>query len=102
MPELTYPDAYLAKHCTDEREERAFAQVDTYGAFPAAWRERLAVLRCYILACLENQADPEDLYAAKLKAYRSEWEALIPQARAAIETTDGSRPSMFSVPLERG
>jgi tetratricopeptide (TPR) repeat protein len=102
----TYPDAYLAKHCTEEREVRAFAEVDTFGTFPEAWRNRLTVLRCYILACLENQADTEDLFAAKLKNYAKEWEKLLPQAQAAAEadpeTTTGAGLSIFSIPLERG
>lgn len=106
MTALVYPDAYLAKHCTQDREDRAFAEVDTLGNFPEAWRNRLTVLRCYVIACLENQGDTEDLFAAKLKNYRAEWDTLLPQAQAAAEadpsTTTGRGISIFSIPLERG
>jgi hypothetical protein len=98
-----YPDAYLAKFCTDEREARAIADVALLGTFPAEWAERLTIVQCYILACLENQADTEDLFTAKLKAYRDEMAVLLPQAKAA-EAEANDEPSsitFFSVPLER-
>ena len=44
MTTLAYPDAYLARHCTDEREARALEAVDELGTFAAGWRDRLAVL----------------------------------------------------------
>jgi hypothetical protein len=102
MTTLTYRDAYLAKFCNDDREERAFAEVDTFGSFTDAWRERLALVRCYIIACLENQADTDDLFSAKLKNYRTEWDALLPQAQAAGDGETSSGFAVFSIPLERG
>lgn len=102
MTTLTYPDAYLAKFCTIEREARAFADVDNLGAFAADWRDRLTVLRCYILACLENQADGEDLFTAKLKTYRAEFDVTLVQARNAAAQTDGADGALiFSMELER-
>lgn len=35
---LTYNDAYLARFCTEERENRAFDAVDNLGTFTTAWR----------------------------------------------------------------
>lgn len=102
MPILSFQDAYLARFCTEEREARAFDDVDAMGAFSAFWRNQLAVVRCYILACLENQADAEDLFSAKLKNYRTEFNTLLAQARAATEDGDGNPLSVFSIPLERG
>ena len=105
-----YPDAYLAKFCTEEREARAIADVElraeTAGyTFSAAWLERLFIYQTYILACLENQADADDLFTAKLKSYRSQFDVLLPQAiqaaAAAAETVGGAGFGLFSIPLER-
>ena len=101
MPTLTYPDAYLARHCTDAREARALASVDHLGTFSAGWRDRLGVLQCYIIVCLECQADPEDLFTAKLKTYRSEFDRQLAMARATTPDAAGSA-FVFSIPLERG
>lgn len=100
MTTLTYPDAYLAKFCTAEREARAFADVDNLGAFATEWRNRLTVLRCYILSCLENQSDTEDLFTAKLKTYRAEFDVTLVQARNAATDTGGGA-FIFSMELER-
>lgn len=98
-----YNDAFLAKFCTSDREGRATADVATVGTFPAAWTERLVICRTYILACLEHQADSEDLFSVKLKTYRGEWDRLLPLASAAAADEDDSTPrgGVFSIPLER-
>lgn len=106
----TYPDAYLAKFATEEREARAIADVElratTAGyTFSAEWLERLVIVQVYILACLENQADAEDLFTAKLKSYRAQFDVLLPQAlqaaATAAETPGGGGFGLFSIPLER-
>ena len=102
-----YADAYLAKFCTETLEERAIADVAVMGTFNAHWTERLVVLRTYILACLENQGDAEDLFTAKLKSYRTEMTAAASSAfaqaaedeAAANNTANGF--GLFSIPLER-
>ena len=98
-----YPDAYLARFCTVDVETRAIANVALLGSFPAAWKERLAIVQAYIIACLENQADAEDLFTAKLKSYRSLLDMLLPQAKAAEAAANNTRTgiSLFSIPLER-
>lgn len=108
MTTYTYPDAYLARFCTQDREDRALAIVQGMAAtagvtLAADWLERLTIAHTYILAALENQADPEDLFAAKLKAYRQQFDALLPQAIAAARRTAGttSNLGLLSVPLER-
>ena len=102
MPSLFYQDAFLAKFCTDDRESRAFADVDSLGTFTTEWRNRLATLRCYVIACLENQADAEDLFTAKLKSYREEYSGTLNQARAAtVDVDTGVGSPVFSIPLER-
>ena len=106
----TYPDAYLAVFCTEDRETRATANVDLYESqlpdgqvFSAEWTERLIITQTYIIACIENQADAEDLFTAKLKTYERQWQTLLPQAIAATasegETLGGF--GLYSVPLER-
>lgn len=105
----TYPDAYLARFCTEDRETRALADVALWAAntpdaaFDAAWTERLVILQTYILSCLENQADTEDLFTAKLKSYRQQLDVELPRALAAAaeagDVVGGF--GLFSIPLER-
>jgi hypothetical protein len=99
----TYPDAYLGRFCTEARETRAIDDVAVHGTFSDAWTERLVIAQTYILAALENQAQEDDLFAAKLKAYRDQFSALLPQAkRAAAEAAqETSSVGFFTVPMER-
>ncbi|MEY2656189.1 MAG: hypothetical protein RLZZ524_3217 [Pseudomonadota bacterium] len=106
----TYPDAYLATFCTEERETRAIADIAVFEAqlpegqeFSADWTERLVIVQTYILACMENQADTEDLFTAKLKTYRQQLDILLPQAIAGAAATAGTPGGfgLFSIPLER-
>ena len=99
----TYPDAYLSRFCIEAREDRAIAMVADIGTFPAAWVEKLVIVQTYILACIEHQAAPDDLFSAKLKTYRGEFDRLLPLAAAAA-AAENETPSAFgiwSVPLER-
>ena len=102
---LEYNDAYLQKFCTEEREERAIDAVSLYDpddSFSQTWLDKLAVVQCYILACLENQAQPDDLFSTKLKSYREEFKSMLVQARNSAVDSDGNYGPVFSVPLERG
>lgn len=109
MTTYTYPDAYLSRFCTDERETRAIADVELWAAstpdaaFDADWTERIVILQTYILACLENQAEPEDLFTAKLKEYRKELDVQLPRALAAAAAAGSvvGGFGLYSVPLER-
>ena len=105
----TYPDAYLSRFCTEERETRALADVGLFATaggvtFSADWTERLTILQAYILSCLENQADNEDLFTAKLKSYRQQLDTMLPQAVAAAnaESDTITNFGLMSIPLERG
>lgn len=97
----TYPDAYLTRFCTEDREARAIEAVAIDGTFTAAWTERLVILQTYILACLENQADPEDLFTAKLKSYREQYAIELLKAKAANEATSSTGFGVWNIPLER-
>lgn len=102
MPLLyAYPDAYLSRFATEEREARAIAHVAIDGTFTPEWTERLVILQTYILACLENQADPEDLFTAKLKAYREQYSIELVKAKAANEETNSTGFSLWAIPMER-
>ncbi len=92
----TYHDKYLTLLVTTDVETRAAADVAAIGTFPAAWVERLTVTRSYVLTCMEAQKAPDDLFTAKLAIYRKEFDALLPQARAAqiaAEAAAGTAPS---------
>jgi hypothetical protein len=100
MSEYDYADPYLTRLVTDDREERATADVDAVGTFADPWRARLIVLRVYVLICIESIVDPSDAFSAKLNQYRKEYEQALIVARAARATTDA--PAVFaSIPLER-
>ena len=106
--QLDYPDAYLAKFCIDEREARAFAEVDLLATsagvtFSTDWRNKLALLKTYAIACIENQAAPDDLFSTKLKSYRAEFDATLARAISAAKAAADEVESalIYSVPLER-
>jgi hypothetical protein len=99
-----YPDAYLAKFCTEEREDRAIEEVSLLAGdrtFSADWTEKLVIIQTYILACLEHQADAEDLFTAKLKNYREEMAIQLPRAQADADSTADTVGSPYSFPVER-
>lgn len=109
---LTYTDAYLVKNVTQAREDRALLEVDAIGTFPAdanQWRERLGVIRAYIITCLDCQSTPEDLFGTKLGHYRKEFTSLLEQAQAAQIAAQSAQNSaaglpgvgLYSVALER-
>lgn len=103
MPlDYTYDDAYLRAQITPEREYRATADIDDIATFPEVWRARLIVLRAYIIACLECQAQADDLFGEKLKHYRVEFDRTLNQARAATTDAQGRPLAVFSVPIDRG
>lgn len=97
----TYFDAYLKAHVTEERENRAFAEVAEYGTFATEWAERLTILRAYVITCLECQAQPDDLFAQKLKNYRAEFDSVIAQAKADTDDAEGNPLPTLTVSLER-
>lgn len=99
---LTYHDSYLTPLVTEEREARALADVDRIATFPTVWREKLGVLRAYILTCLESNAESEDVFSVKLKQYQKEFDAALALARAALNVTALAPTLPLSTPLLRG
>lgn len=99
---FAYTDSYLKNRMTDDLESRAIDDVAQLGTFPDPWQDKLAVIRAYILCCLENVASDEDTFSVKLKQYQGEWKAMLQQAQIAAGRL-GATPSTFiSIPLERG
>lgn len=105
----TYHDAFLASRVTDEREDRAIADVEDLGTLPADWVERLSVLRAYVIVCNECMTSSEDTFAAKATTYRKEYAEALAQARAAQQIADAAADvgptgggSLFSIDLQRG
>lgn len=99
---LTYTDAYLARHITQSIETRAFADVDELGTFPSDWRGKLAVVRAYILTCLEKGAQAGDTFEMKLGQYRKEFDFTLAQAKRAQAAADTTvNVPLFTLPIER-
>lgn len=97
----TYADAYLKAQVTEDRENRAEEDVDAIATFAAEWKEKLTILRAYIIACLECQAQPDDLFAQKLKHYRQEWEGALASAKSATLDDESNPLPSLSISLER-
>lgn len=98
----TYHDAYLKPYVTVELEQRAYAEVDTFGTFSSEWRDRLVVPQAYVIICLEKQGAPDDLFTVKLKTYQKELDRILAHARSATPDSQGNIPSIFGIPMERG
>lgn len=100
---LTYHDAYLAPLIRDNEtwETRALADVAELGSFPDPWPAKLAVLRAYLLCCLESLADETDVFSAKLKQYQREYAATLQAARLALAATSTTTPGPLTLTLER-
>ena len=97
----TYTDAFLSPLATPDRTARAESDVDAIATFATEWRDKLVVLRTYLLICLDSQKSAEDAFAVKLAAYRKEWESVLAAAKAATTDAAGMPLTRVSVPLER-
>lgn len=99
---VTYTDSYLKNYAPD-REDDAALFVDTFGTFPEAYRDRLIEIRAYILTCIELKKSGDDLFTAKERSYKDEWETTLAAARlAAVKAaTDSPPPPFMSIPIER-
>ena len=102
---IVYEDAYLKKFCTSFVENRAADYVTTVAGdytFSAEWTAELTKLRTYILAARENQGQPDDLFAEKIKVYSKEFDSALVNAKIdAAATAETDAPPIFTIPLER-
>jgi hypothetical protein len=105
MPEFTYKDKFLAPLVTDDVESRAADDVAVLGSFPETWRERLTVLKSYLVACLDNGKAPGDIFATKYDLYRKEFASTLDRARiaAAQASTDpeAKKSGVLTFTIER-
>lgn len=101
---LEYHDAYLAPLIAgnEDWETRAIADVAELGTFPDPWPDKLAVLRAYLLCCLENLAEETDVFSAKLKQYQPEFRAALNAARIAANAAATTPVDYLFTPLLRG
>lgn len=100
----TYHDAYLSKFCDEALEARALADVEVLAdgrTFSADWLERVTVPQAYVLVCMDRQAEPDDLFAAKLKTYREVLEKALPQAIADADATSTTVSAPYNFPVYR-
>jgi hypothetical protein len=86
-----YSDSYLSSLVTTDRQNRAISDVDLIGTFNTSWRDRLIVLRTYILICQESVANSDDIFSKKLQVYSDEFNKLLSLARA-----DSTGESVFA------
>lgn len=99
---ITYRDAYLKKFCGSELETLAYQEVDDLGTFTTSWRDRLATFKVYMLICLENQSNPDDLFSDKYDRYKKEFDGALAKAETVTPDADGNYAPIFSIELERG
>lgn len=103
-----YADPLLSRHVTEEREQRAIADVATLGAFPEPWPARLAVARAYVLTCQECMGTSGDVFETKLAAYRRDYESALSSAKdaraaaAAGAPVGTRRPAWAIIDIDRG
>lgn len=99
---LTYTDAYLKGRVTDQIEFRAYADVDNIATFESEWRNRLVVIRAYIITCMEQGSSETDVFSQKLKEYRKEFDFLLNQAKNSLAASNtGSNIAQLTIPIER-
>lgn len=106
MTTYAYPDAYLTDFITEDVETRAGADVVLMAGartFSATYIERLTILQAYIIACIENQAEKDDLFHVKLRIYRDQLAVELGLAITDADATSGALGggAFFSLPMER-
>ena len=103
----TYTDSYLKNRVTEDIEATAMEEIDAIREFPddpIDWREKLVVLRTYILSCLEQTSASDDVFAVKLTHYRKEYDSTLSRAHAAANALEADQSqiiSLQSIDLER-
>lgn len=94
-------DAYLDSLITTEITEQATNYVeavhssitDTY------FKEMLIALRVYILVCLDNQSEPDDIFATKKTDYKEMFKEVLENAESKQSASESK--STLSFPMER-
>ena len=102
--EYDYYDEYLKQNISPHTELRAKTEINYLKLKNEFFISKLVVLKTYIICCLENQTSADDLFAVKLKQYKTEFEsmqALALQDKAQTELSS-TFINAFNAPLLRG
>ena len=102
--EYDYYDEYLKQNISPHTELRAKSEINYLKLKNEFFISKLVVLKAYIICCLENQTSADDLFAVKLKQYKTEFEsmqALALQDKAQTELSS-TFINAFNAPLLRG
>ena len=102
--EYDYYDEYLKQNISPHTELRAKSEINYLKLKNELFISKLVVLKAYIICCLENQTSADDLFAVKLKQYKTEFEsmqALALQDKAQTELSS-TFINAFNAPLLRG
>ncbi|MDA3046707.1 hypothetical protein OFO10_06000 [Campylobacter sp. VBCF_06 NA8] len=107
-----YDDEYLAQGgvINDDMESRAIKEINQYALTNPFYIEKLTILKTYIICCIENQTQENDLYDIKLRHYKDEFSEALKEAKidklatqAQSQNGDNSAGiSAFNCPLARG
>lgn len=103
-----YTDEYLSQGgvITELMENRAINEVEQYKLTNPYYIEKLTILRTYIICCLENQTQENDLYEIKLKHYKDEFKNVLSEAKTDFAITSNADKNntitAFNCPLLRG
>ncbi len=97
----TYPDEYLKSRITEDREARAISYVDTLGIEDPIDKEKLIILKAYIVTALESSASDDDTFASKYKIYSKEFAEELAKIQAKQREAEGGSGSILNIPLGR-
>ena len=104
--EYSYYDEYLRPNILPHTELRAKLEINYLGLKNEFFKNKLVVLKTYIICCLENQTTADDLFATKLKQYKTEFESiynLALQDKKQSELSDSAFAlNDFNCPIMRG
>lgn len=98
-----YTDEYL--DISQEQETRAIKEIAQFKFKNEFYIEKLTILKAYIINCLENQTQKDDLYEIKLNHYKNEFSELLSNAKmdkANSKQENNLFLNNFNTPLYRG
>ena len=96
----SYSDPFLKNLVNAAQEDKAIADIATYGTvFTDAQLETLVPLRTMIICCQESVKAADDIFSVKLKLYAKEFDTALAIARSKSPT--GVTQSILSIALER-
>ena len=95
----TYRDPFLADLVSQQNEDTAIADIAAIADFKDSDLETLVPYRAYVLCCIDNVKESQDIFATKKKMYEKEFSDALLLARS--KDIAGVTRSLFSIPIER-